>query len=99
MVYDSTRGRVLLFGGKRLADGAFLNDLWGYDGSDWTRVQTAIAPQPRSDFGFAYDSSRDLLVLFGGASALGELGDTWLYDGVGWKIMRLSPPGVFTAAR
>lgn len=44
-------------------------------------------PSPRSGFAMAYDSRRDQVVLFGGVSANDQrpLGDTWVWDGAGWR--------------
>jgi thrombospondin type 3 repeat protein/galactose oxidase-like protein len=87
MIFNSSRGRVLLFGGRRLSDGADLGDLWEYDGASWFEIVTPISPPPRSDFGLAYDSSRHLVVLFGGRSGAGALGDTWVFDGALWRLV------------
>lgn len=84
MVFDSTRGRVLLFGGRALSHQT-LGDFWQYDGVDWIRIDVAESPAPRALFGFAYDSFRDMIVLFGGSSDGTDLGDTWEFDGTLWR--------------
>ena len=39
-------------------------------------------PSPRDSYALAYDSARDLVVLFGGSDPdYQRLGDTWLWDG------------------
>ncbi len=83
MVYDSMRGRVLVFGG---IDGtsAPLDDLWAWDGADWTDITPTSGPAARYDHGMAYDHHRDRLVLFGGAASFGIFGDTWEWDGTAW---------------
>lgn len=76
MAYDSDRGRIVMFGGRSEQPDAngivTLNDTWEYDGSIWAQTSTnssdAASPLPRSRYrsGFAYDSSRHRIVMFGG---------------------------------
>jgi hypothetical protein len=66
VVYDSTRGRTLLFcGGNRESSPA----MWEYDSlsGGWTSLpSTTPAPSPRLGFALAYDAARQCVVLFGG---------------------------------
>jgi Protein of unknown function (DUF4232) len=39
----------------------------------------------RSDAAIAYDDAHGQVVLFGGSDGVGELADTWLWDGHGWS--------------
>lgn len=87
MVYDNARKKVLLFGGTdgtETGGNLGLNDLWEWDGSQWTQLSPPSSPPPRYDPGFAYDSSRRQAVLFGGlrrvAGNLIDLNDTWVLD-------------------
>lgn len=50
----------------------------------WTEITVAPTPPLRSGAVMAYDSVRDRLVVFGGASATSQLADTWEFDGVDW---------------
>ena len=70
MVFDPTRSLVLLFGGD---DGAFLNDLWEWDGTTWTASPVA-GPPPRCCYAFAHDTGRSETVLYGGPDD-----QTWVY--------------------
>jgi hypothetical protein len=94
MVYDSRRGRIVLFGG--VAAGTTLNDTWEWDGNTWTRVATT-GPAPRALHGMAYDLVRGRTVLFGGQSVLApdapSLDDTWEWNGAVWTRVEVSPPG------
>jgi pimeloyl-ACP methyl ester carboxylesterase len=98
LVFDSNRGRVIMFGGlfgKRLADP--LNDLNSWDGKVWQSVTTANDPSARFGASMVWDSSRQKLVLFGGcADPKGRqaLGDTWEFDGSTWRQLspKTSPP-------
>ena len=88
MVYDSTDGYVLLFGGENdlSIPVAYYNDTWAFSHGVWTNETNSHAPSPRSGFGLADDPSDHEVVLFGGFSAKGiRLNDTWTYSAGTWK--------------
>ena len=92
MVWDSTRERMLLFGGYNEVP---LNDTWTYDArtTGWARLQTTGNPPARSQHGMVYDSDRDEILLFGGRdSKIQPLNDTWSLnlDTLHWSL--LPPP-------
>lgn|GEM_PF-2477622 len=76
MVYDSRRGRMVMFGG--IAYGVDLrsansfnveypsNDTWEWDGQIWVKRNPATLPPPLVGFGIAYDPVRARTVIFGG---------------------------------
>jgi hypothetical protein len=68
IAYDSGRNRLVLFGGEDL-NATRVAETWEYDGTDWSRIQTATFPNPRRAHAMAYDSTRDRVVLFGGDTA------------------------------
>jgi hypothetical protein len=79
IAYDSSRQRVVLFGGY---DGAsannYLGDTWEWDGNSWTQRMPTTSPPPRSEHALAYDAVRQRLVLFGGLGGSGiYFADTW----------------------
>jgi hypothetical protein len=76
MVYDSMRGRVLMFGGLS-ADKLPLNDLWEWDGKEWILIMEQAPPKPRYNHGFAYDTKRHKSVLYGGTDGKEFFRDTW----------------------
>ena len=95
VAYDTTRSRIVLFGGrqaKTTVDGkiTLLNDTWVWKNNNWQEVVTSNAPDPRHLMAMAYDSARDRVVLFGGSeyAANGEdfeaQNDTWEFDGTNW---------------
>ena len=51
--------------------------------------QTATVPSPRSGYALAYDSRRDLVILFGGSTGSGE---TWEWNGSRWALVSRSGP-------
>ena len=95
MTYDSRRQRVVVFGGGRQlpngdfprdTTGAWLRDLWAWDGTHWTQLATNGPPSRGGLPGLTYDPERDRLILFGG----GHLSGTWEWDGRSW--MQVSDP-------
>lgn len=82
MAYDSNRKVVVMFGG--FTD-QHMNDTWEWDGSTWTKIETAQQPAISRDHAMVFDSARNVMVLFGGRgiSSVG-LNDTWEYDGSNW---------------
>ncbi|NMO16789.1 hypothetical protein HPC49_09085 [Pyxidicoccus fallax] len=82
LAYDSTRQRVVLFGGSRGSD--LLDDTWEWDGTDWVQKSPSNPPYARERHALAYDSARQRVVLFGGQRFGVSGGDTWEWDGTNW---------------
>jgi hypothetical protein len=85
MVYDSTHGRMVLFGGG--SPSGYLNDVWEFNvgTSTWTNVTptNGPSPTPRGGHAMAYDPVRDKIVMHGGSTApFAHPGDTWEWDTV-----------------
>lgn len=85
MVYDFTRGVIVLFGGYYY-DGAHINynDTWEWDGINWTEKFPVDSPSPRRSHTMVCDSKRGVIVLFGGYNDVENLNDTWEWDGINW---------------
>lgn len=104
MAYDEATGTVVLFGGEDPSTPA-LSDTWTWNGTTWTELSPATSPPGRSDAALAYDAQASKLVLFGGsgysgASGTADLGDTWTWDGVQWRVVTTTPmPSARTGAR
>jgi len=83
VAYDSRRDRVMVFGGFVLAGGSgnVVADLaeWDPASGAWQSCPaTGVAPSARTYAAFAYDSKRDVLVMFGGQSAdYSAVTDVW----------------------
>jgi len=92
MVYDSYRSKVVLFGGN-LGNGTIscYADTWEYDGLQWSQKFIA-GPSARGKHAMAYDSSRHVTVLFGGALGGTRYGDTWEYNGSTWTMVTNTGP-------
>lgn len=98
MAYDSSRHVMVLFGGdsSTSSGNAFLNDTWEYDGQDWKQIQTSVSPPARGHGSLlAYDSCRNVTILFGGNEVNTFPVSTWEYDGKIWMEVQVSnsPPG------
>lgn len=88
MHYDPLRQRVMLTGGARhfspLPAGSALDDQWDFDGTRWARVEPAGAkPPPRCAASLAFDTRRNVMVLYGGFDAY-DLADVWEWNGERW---------------
>ena len=79
MVYDSERGRTILFGGDE-GNGTLFSDTWEWNGQTWTQ-RSATGPAGRNMHAMAFDLQRNKTVLFAGQSANGKLTDTWEFTG------------------
>ena len=98
MVYDSSRSRILLFGGH--VGTTNLDDTWSWENGDWVRIETPHSPPPRFLAGGAYDSVRNRLVVFGGnqysadGKTINPIYDTWEFDGTDWRQTNSAGPQV-----
>jgi hypothetical protein len=83
LAYDSSRERLVLFGGVRSYVPDSLADTWEWNGSAWVETTPATSPAARYAPAMAYDGARGRMLLFGGLYVDGGtyhyLGDTWEY--------------------
>lgn len=82
----SDGSHLLVFGGN-LGSNVFTDELWSFDGTNWTLLASgAGSPSPRHWGANSYDMARGRMVVFGGddAGTVG-LGDTWEWDGTSWS--------------
>lgn len=84
MVWDESRGKVVLFGGTDA--GGRADDTWEWDDADdtWTLLASS-GPAERNNAGLFYDMTSKRVVLFGGelGTAPQQAADTWLYHARG----------------
>ena len=84
MAYSSRAQQVYLYGGRNSAGNTYYSDLYNYDvpSNTWTLVAPVggVKPPARCCTNFAYDSTNNVFLLYGGKNASGVLGDTWVYD-------------------
>ncbi len=90
MVYDSARGRVVVFGGS---DNTYNGQTWEWDGRQWILKcgpgTYCSGPPAAAVLGMAYDSNRGVTVLFGGDVGNPDFfyGGTWEWDGESWNLV------------
>lgn len=81
--FDAVRHEAVLLGGSNnLAFTGVDQQTWSWDGNDWT-LESQTGPAPRCDQAMAYDSQRQVVVIFGGYNGA-YLRDTWEWDGATW---------------
>ena len=97
IVYDPDEHRGILFGGD-CNDPEFVNDTWAFNcsSSEWEVQDPEQSPCVRANAGLAYDSTNDLIVLFGGQSGgfggnYYSMDDTWVYVDDEWIDMSTMP--------
>jgi len=94
MAYDSNRNGTWMFGGGTAWPSGG-NELWFYDAvsNQWEQVATSGAkPSPRRFAGWAYDSRRDLLLLWGGVDGADNgINDTWIFRPATRTWQQVSP--------
>lgn len=78
MVWDSTVGGLVLFGGLNFTVG-FLNDTWEFSGGEWDEQFPATAPSERAGFAMSLDPSGDTVLVVGGEGNV-DLNDTWAFE-------------------
>jgi hypothetical protein len=67
-------------------------DTWTWDGVSWTRRSPAHQPPSRFYSASAYSPGLKAVVIFGGASAFGDLNDTWAWNGSDWRQLQVGTP-------
>ena len=97
MVYEPTRGRLILFGGSAGSG------TWAYDPvpKTWTLLKPAgTEPPSRSGHAMVYDPVTHRLIMFGGSDDTGTpLNDTWAYDPVANTWTKLKATGTLPPTR
>ncbi len=94
MVYDEKRKQVVLFGGvgassERGKAQPDYNDTWAWDGRQW-KMLSDHGPDPRDRHALAYDSKRELIILYGGSKEKKIFNDMWKWNGKTWTEIKLS---------
>jgi cysteine-rich repeat protein len=104
-VYDSTRGKIVVFGGANKPPypmfASVFSDTFVGDGTTWTQPMPPLAPPPRAYAKAAFDPGRSTMVLFSGgilnnvATTPADV-DTWEWNGMAWSqvVPAASPPGI-----
>lgn len=81
MAFDTSRSRVVLFGGFSGVLGGTLQDVWEWDGVSWLEVTaTGLGPVARERHPMVFDSVRARSVVVGGFNG-SPRNDTWQWNG------------------
>jgi len=97
MVYDPIGDDIYLFGGFPIMPS---NDLWRYDisTSTWTELIPPDSPANRTNFGMAFDTTRNEIVIWGGLDMFYScLNDMWRYNtasGIWTEVVQTSRPSI-----
>lgn len=89
--YDPDLDRFVIFGGYAAA---YLGDTWSFQDGGWLLLDGGLPPS-RGFGGFAYDSARRVLVLYGGYNAATIFRDVWERGVTGGWVNRtptVAPP-------
>jgi hypothetical protein len=103
LAYNSSRGRLVIFGGIGYPNGTTqgivtdFNDMWELQGTTWTDITPAgTKPGGRGWLGMTYESATNRIVVYGGWSHTSSFSyaDTWSWNGSSWsQLVATSPPG------
>jgi hypothetical protein len=94
MAYDSTRDRIVLFGGSSPPAPLFYGDTWEWDGHTWT-LAARTGPPARFAHAMTFDGALGVTVLFGGPSGV-AVAEMWI-DDVGIDSQRIGCPALTSA--
>jgi hypothetical protein len=92
MVYDSTRGEIVLFGGQGSAPAEgqpqpVFGDTWIWNGKTW-RLASREGPPARSYHAMSFDRRAKIVLLYGGSFDNEVFDDLWTWDGQRWTAAR-----------
>jgi len=93
MAYDSSRNRVVVFGGWDLM--TLFNDVREFDPvlEVWTKITTINPPSPRRLIRMVYNTAEAVFYMFGGFIS-DALDETWKLDPSNWTWTKLAPATV-----
>jgi N-acetylneuraminic acid mutarotase len=83
MAYDSSQGKILVFGGVLGTTGQPAGDTWAYNSGNSRWAQSAVTgdhPAARVYPSMTFDQATGTGVLFGGWTGTAAFADTWSYD-------------------
>jgi hypothetical protein len=93
MVYMAPSARSLLWGGR--GPSTLFGDTWEWDGEGWVQVADT-GPAPFAYAGLAFDSNRNVSVLFTKNPA-NTIRETWEWDGASWtQVEDIGPQAMNT---
>lgn len=88
--FDSNRGVTVGYGGQPKL-GGISTDVAEWNGTAWSMRSSLNNPGNRTGHAMAYDSDRQVVVLFGGGNAIFS-DQTWEWDGTNWTALSAGGP-------
>jgi hypothetical protein len=92
MAYDSSRKQVVLYGGWDSQNNTFFNDIWLWDGKDWSQIPSDL-PQMSGHFLVDFPSKSEVI------SIQTANNGTWAWDGKSLKNLEMESPPSRTDVR
>jgi hypothetical protein len=98
VAWDALRRVAVIYGGYSANVGGTvteLNDTWEWDGLQWAQRFPAHNPGFRRFQKLAFDTNRNVVLLFGGYSPAGPVypnNEVWGYDGNDWTLLSADTP-------
>lgn len=79
-IYDEKKRRIIIFGG--INSNIVFSDTWAYyiDKNSWKKIKSDNSPSARCNFSSIYYPIRNFMIIYGGFSINGRLGDLWAFD-------------------
>jgi hypothetical protein len=93
MIYDASRGEVVLFGGGD-ENQNLRTETWSWNGESWTLID-ASGPPGRAHFGFVHDPVHEQALLYGGYADQ-ILEDFWAWKDGAWQNIDFPGPGTLS---
>ena len=94
--FDLERGRMVIFGGATTgcASGtaSVVDETWVWTGATWIQAVPTDRPAARRLPAMVYDEGRRRILMHGGDTGSGVLGDLWQFDGTNWSPVATSAP-------
>ncbi len=89
IVYNPKLGKTVMYGGffgnaTQGIDEVYYDDVWEWDGENWTEVDTTNTPDGTQGF-LAYHPIRDEMIMSGVQAFTGVVRETWAFDGTTWR--------------
>jgi hypothetical protein len=85
MAYDSVNKNIIMYGGYDPNQNVFLNDVWKWDGSDWTEIQSDL-PQMSGHTMISLPTKNEIL------SVQTANQGTWSWNGKTWTKLEIENP-------
>lgn len=96
IAYNAVQGTTTLYGSSDSIS-THVNETWLWSGAAWTQCvvgaqPSSSVPSGRVGHAMAYDSRRQVAVLYGGYDDTGIRNDTWEWNGLNWALRAIGGP-------